>query len=93
MYGRAFLTYTVAGEIKTTNGTKVGDLSSTDFMKIALTVDSAEGTYEITIDGVKVDEGAFTFKETSGFRPVQFNASGSSTLYLDYVKAYTVTEN
>ena len=92
IFGYQFLKYKVDGSITNNAGKTIGQIATDRFMKIALTVDSETGKYEISIDGVKVDEGNFTFKETSTFRPIQFFANGSSTLYLDYVKVYSVQE-
>lgn len=88
IFGYQFLKYTIQGDITNNAGTKIGKLSSDRFQTITLTVDGVNGTYEILIDGVKVDQGTFTFQDAIFFRPIQFFANGSSTLYLDYIKAY-----
>lgn len=89
IFGYQFLKYTVAGDITDNAGTTVGKLPSDRFMKITLTVDSETEAYIIFIDDVKVSEGTFTFKEVNTFRPIQFFANGESTLYLDYIKAFS----
>lgn len=92
MFGYQFVKFTVAGDLTNNAGTKIGALSTTEFMKIAVTVDCDAGTYETYINDTRVDSGSFTLVATDYFRPVQFFASGSSTIYLDYIKAFNVTE-
>ena len=92
MLGYQFVKFAVNGDLTNNAGTKIGELSDTEFTKIAVTIDCDAQTYETYIDDVKVDTGSFTLVGTDYFRPVQFFASGSSTFYLDYVKAYSVTE-
>ncbi len=92
IFGYQFLKYTVKGEITNNGGKVIGNIATDRFMNIKLTVDSATGKYEISIDGTKVDEGTFTFKGANYFRPIQFFGNGGSTLYLDYIKAYSVME-
>ena len=87
IFGYQFLKYTTAGDITNNAGTKIGSLTSDRFQTITLNVDGVNGTYEILIDGVKVDNGSFTFVDAIFFRPIQFFANGNSTLYLDYIKA------
>ena len=87
IFGYQFLKYTTAGDITNNAGTKIGSLTSDRFQTITLNVDGVNGTYEILIDGVKVDNGNFTFVDAIFFRPIQFIANGNSTLYLDYIKA------
>lgn len=88
IFGYQFLKYTVKGDITNNAGKTIGKLTSDRFQTITLNVDGASGTYEILIDGVKVDNGTFTFIDAIFFRPIQFFASGSSTLYLDSIKAF-----
>ena len=92
MFGYTFVQYNVYGNIMNKSGKKLGDLSTTEFIKIAVTVDCDAETYETYINDVKVDSGSFTMKEATSFRPIQIYANGGSTLYVDYVKAYSVTK-
>ena len=92
MFGHTFVQYNAYGNIMNKAGKKLGDLSSTEFITIAVTVDCDNETYVTYINGEEVDNGSFVMKEAAKFRPLQIYGTGGSTLYVDYIKAYTVTE-